>query len=127
MASENLTGTLNLASTNGVPFLLASQESLQTNGKFDMPTSFSLDFNLTSSNAVGTLDIILQNDDPSVSTFLTTPKLSFPISGGTFASNQTKQTIDSNGATFTKYLYAKYTSTSGTGTIAITGQISFKG
>ena len=127
MAATNLTGTISLASTNGVSFMLASKETLQSTGRFDMPRGFSMDFNITSSDAVGTLEIFLQNDDPTTSTFTSTSKLSFPISGGTFSSSQTKQTVDSNGTIFTKYLYAKYTRTSGTGSIAIIGQITYWG
>lgn len=127
MAATNVTGSLNLAANAVFTLKLASHENLQPEGRFDMPRGFSLDFNITSADAVGTLSIFLQNDDPASSSFLQTARLTFPVSGGTFVNSQTKQTLDSNGTIYTKYLSAAYTRTSGSGTISVIGQILYWG
>lgn len=130
MTASNKTATLNLASSNTIAIQICSPEAINNpSTKFDMPLAWCFDLNITSSNAVGTLDIYFQNDDPTTSTFLTAPAVSYPISAGTFTTtspaNQTKQTIDSAGQKFTKYIGLKFTRTSGTGSIAIDGQLVF--
>jgi len=126
MASSNLTGSINLATTNVFPIMLASPEALLTNQPFDMPRSFSIDLNITSSDAVGSITIFYQNDNPQSSTFTNSPiGVPYAISGGTFANGKTKQTIDSNGVISTKFAGISYTRTSGTGVIGIDGQITY--
>lgn len=127
MASTNLTGIIDLSSTNGVSLMMASAETTQTNGRFDMPLNYCFDLNITSTDAEGTVEIFLQNDDPTTSTFTQTGKLTFAVASGTFGSSQTKQTVDSQGLAYTKYVYIKYTRTAGSGTIAINGQKTYRG
>lgn len=124
MASYNISLSISLSATSDTFILLASPECLQpTAERFDLPTSFSLDFNIVSEDAVGVLNITAQNDEVENSS---EPNLSFPVAGGTYANSQTKQIIENNGATFTKYLYVKYERISGSGTLQIAGQKSFK-
>jgi len=91
---------------------------------YSMQTSFSFDFNITSADAEGILEIFLQNDTYTASPYITDPVISFSVATGTFAGGQTKQTIDSNGVVFTAYMGIKYTATSGTGTIQMIGNIT---
>jgi len=126
MASSNFVGRISLSTTNTVSILLASRESLQPDQRFDMPKHFSIDLNLTSSDAEGVITIFYQNDNPETSPFFTDPVgVPYPISAGEFTGGKYKQTIDSNGVIKTKYMGIHYERTSGTGNIDLDGQITY--
>lgn len=126
MASINSTGTINMAANNAVAIRLASVEA--ADGSFDMPLTYSYDLNTTSTTANGTLSIYLQNDNPLTSTFTEDPIIpALTITSGTFPGGKHKFSIDSNGAVNMKYIYFVYAASSGTGTLTIDGQISYKG
>jgi hypothetical protein len=127
MASTNITGNIDLSSSNGMSILVASPEFLIPEGRYTMPVNYCFDINITSSDAVGNVKIFIQNDDPTTSTFVVDPKLTFPVTGGKFINNQTKQVIDSNSFTSNRFVYVLWTRTSGSGTIGLDGQITRNG
>lgn len=124
MASKQVTGYLDLAATFNTQVMLAGVSILQPNQGYSLPLNFSFDFNITSQDSAGTLEIYFQNDPFINSPWLTSPYLSFPVSGGTFAGGQTKQSIDSNGMVFMAYMGVRYVPTAGTGTINFVGNVT---
>lgn len=125
MAAINYLNTLDLSTSGSISILLASKECLQPGGLFDLAKSFAFDLNLTSANAAGELQVFLQNDDGTTSTFISKPNTKFTIATGTYPDGQTKETIDSNGVIKTKYCFIKWVRSSGTGTLQIDGQIEY--
>lgn len=93
--------------------------------RYDMPQSWSFDFNL---NIIGNgvLNVYLSNDDPVVSTYVSSPVYSYTIASGKFAGNSTKLTLDSGFKITVKYLFAKFiASGSVSGVIGIQGTIIY--
>ena len=92
---------------------------------YDMPTSWSFDFNLAMTGN-GQLNIYLSNDDPSTSVYVASPVYTYAITIGKFAGNSTKLTLDSGFKITVKYIFAKFVpSGSVTGVINIQGTIIY--
>lgn len=130
MSAYNQTGTLSLAASGWYDFPLCSKtgEAAVTLQTYDIAQAYCVDLNLTSADAVGQIEIYLQNDQPSLSSFLTAPVAIYAISGGVFTTtnpvSQTKQTFASATQRLSKWVGIKYTRGSGTGSIAIDGMLS---
>lgn len=125
MASIDFSSTILLTVTNPYVFTLASPEFL-INQEYDLPVNYSFDLNIDSTDASGEIRIYLQNTSPISTDYLQTPKIIIPISGGTFSGSATKYTVDNNGVTSTNYMMILYIRNSGSGTINLIGQKTFK-
>jgi hypothetical protein len=123
-------GSINVSSLNPIYIKrLASPESPDDLGGgliyYDMPVSWSFDFNLGITGN-GQLNLYLSNDDPSTSSYVSSPVYSYAITAGRFSGNSTKLTLDSGFKITVKYLAAKFiASGSVSGVIDIQGTIIY--
>jgi hypothetical protein len=128
MRAIEFQGSILVATPTLFVYKLAGSQTVQNDGTvvYDMPLSWSLDVNLTSIDAAGSVDILLSNDDPTVSTFITSPAFTYPVTAGKFSGNTTKQTVDSGFRVTTKYLAIRLTKTGGAnGNMDIQGLIIY--
>ena len=96
---------------------------------FDMPVSWSVDVNIDSVDATGTVDVLVSNDDPTTSKYISTPVFSYQVSAGKLDQGATKQTVDSGFGVTAKYLAIRFTprqGTKGSGNIVLQGVIVYK-
>jgi len=112
------------ASSGGSVLQLYSPHSY--GASYDVSSVWTVDINLleVGSLTAGTLEVYLQNDDPLSSTYVTDPVLSFPITAGTFANGQTKQTVTNDTFKLSRSVYFLWKindGATGTGTIVFDG------